>query len=120
MQRRMWQRGPEGEIIRVRAEPVSSSTTAGQVTGQQAHSRRAALSLALRLGFRDTYDYLGALLVLSLVWTLLSGMGAVGGQALALSALRAVPPRALGLLSTVAGLAGLVIVGAPLVGGIFR
>ena len=53
---------------------------------------RASLGLALRLGLRDTYDYLGVLMLLSFAWTMLAFTGIVGGQAIGLTLFGALPP----------------------------
>ena len=79
MARRMWQRGPDGQIVRAPSAPAEPQST--PETPPNAPSlRRAHLGLALRLGARDTYDHLGSILVISLTWTLSAGLGLVGGQ----------------------------------------
>src|SRR5688500_955475 len=115
MQRRMWRRGPDGEIVRAAPDPQESS---GEGSGVPPSPRRAQLGIALRLGLRDTYDHLGALLLLSLVWSLLSGGAFLAGASLAAGILRELPPRLAGLLSTLAGLGGLVALGSPLTAGL--
>lgn len=119
MARRMWQRGPDGEIVRAPFAPDQP----GEIPQPSAAERRpghARLGLALRLGARDTYDHLGALLVVSLAWALLVGAGVAGGQSAAMALFSAAPPR-LGALASVAlcGL-GFLAVGSPITAGVFR
>lgn len=111
----MWQRGPDGEIVRAPSAPdpppePSESRPPG----------RARLGLALRLGARDTYDYLGALLFQSGAWTLLAVAGAASGQALGMTLFRKLPPFPAVFGSLVGAGIGLLLLGAPATAGVFR
>lgn len=118
---RMWQRGPDGEIIRVRSEPEPSPTTAGRpAPADSTVRRRARFGLALRLGLRDTYDYLGAILVHSFLWTMVTGTAATAGQSLGLRWFAALPPLFAAVLAFLTGVVALVLVGSPLTAGVFR
>jgi uncharacterized membrane protein YesL len=124
MARRMWQRGPDGEIVRV---PPSALPPEPRSEGEESAEtpapfvrRRARLALGLRLGLRDTYDHLGALLLLSLVWTGLVGFTAVAGQTAGIILTGSLPRPLAGLLIVAATLVAVVLVGAPLSAGLFR
>jgi hypothetical protein len=120
----MWKRGPDGEIVR--AEPAETPTgrrsdPSGGTPGEpRPVPRRAKLGLALRLGLRDTYDYLGSVVLLSLVCSALAAAAALGGQSLGLGLFKGLPGMLPQVVSTLAGLAGLVLVGGPLAAGLFR
>lgn len=119
MARRMWQRSPDGEIVRAPSVPEEAVTAPDPVLSSRPPGR-AHLGLALRLGARDTYDYLGMVLLLSLFWVLLVGAGLMGGQAVGVVATGGMPPRLGTLLSFLfAGLGG-VVLGSPITAGIFR
>ena len=118
MARRMWQRGPDGEIVR--ASLPDPQLPEASAEGDSPPRRPARLALGLRLGFRDTYDYLGSLLLLSLVWTVLIGTIAVVGQSVVISLTGSLPRPLAALLGFVAALAGVVLTAAPLTAGLFR
>ncbi len=117
----MWRRGPDGEIERIPASAdVGADLQSAGDGGESAHPRRRARLLrALRLGFRDAYDHIGAGLLLSFLvsaggaaaltggWTLGQSLGANLGRAAAL------------LLPPILGFLGLVLVGAPLTAGLY-
>jgi uncharacterized membrane protein YesL len=120
---RMWQRDREGRIIRAQpsppmpAGPDGDRAAAGPVGNAR---RRASLGLALRLGLRDTYDYLGAVLLLSGVWSITATTALLGGQAVGRAVFGALPGLLPLLLTTLAALAGLALAGGPLLAGVFR
>jgi len=119
MARRMWQRGPDGEIVRAPTAPEEAVSALGPV-GSPRPPGRAHLGLAFRLGARDTYDYLGTLLLQSFVWTVLVALGLLGGQAAGVALTGSLPPRLGAFLSLLlAGVAG-VALGSPITAGIFR
>lgn len=131
MPERMWRRGPDGEILRrAPAEPQpekseSSATTphadtAADTPASPAPLPRARLNLALRLGFRDTYDYLGAGLLLSFLTVLLEGVGFLGGHAAGLALLSGVRGILGQALPYLIGVLGWVLVGGPVRAGLFR
>jgi uncharacterized membrane protein YesL len=76
--------------------------------------------LALRLGLRDTYDALGAVLLLSLAVGAAVAMAGLGGQTLAAMLFSALPGSLPGLLSVAGGGLALALVGGPLAAGLFR
>lgn len=80
--------------------------------------RRASLRLALRLGFRDTYDYLGSVLVLSMLWCLIGAAGLLGGQSVGAALARGLSLQP--WLALPAALVGMAVVVGPLVAGMFR
>jgi uncharacterized membrane protein YesL len=116
---RMWQRGPDGEIVRSRrtvAEGVSPEAegAAGAPRG------RAKLGLAVRLGFRDTYDHLGMVLLISAGFVVAATLAVLGGQLLGLVLFGGLPGYLPALLSVLlAGMAWALVAG-PLAGGIFH
>jgi len=117
----MWQRGPDGEIVRARPQPAAPDRAdATPASDQSAPRGRASLSLALRLGIRDTYDYLGAILMLSFAWTTLAGFGAFAGQAVGITLFGALPPTLVMLLGVLCAVGGFVLVGSPVTAGVFR
>lgn len=129
MPERMWRRGPDGEIVRrapAEPQPETPEVTEAVPDGgpdtpaSAAPLPRAHLGLALRLGFRDTYDYLGAGLLLSFLTVLLEGVGFLGGHAAGaalLSGVRGVLGQALPYLT---GVLGWVLLGGPVRAGLFR
>lgn len=120
----MWRRGPDGEIIRSDADrnpsqPESPDTPTGEPEAERP-AKRARLALGLRLGLRDTYDFLGSVLLMSVLCSLTALVAALGGLSIGVSLL----PRLPGLLSLAPGgmlaLAGLVLAGGPLAAGVYR
>lgn len=126
MQRRLWQRGPDGEILRAApAESEAVTPTPGSEcpeTGEPAAQprRRAHLGLALRLGFRDTYDYLGSVLVMSLAAALIPMAGLFAGHALGTVLFSALPGSLRTLLTVLTALLVGAAVGGPVAAGLFR
>lgn len=118
MARRMWQRGPDGEIVRAPSAPDEPQDTPA-APQHTPIPRRAHLGLALRLGARDTYDHLGVILVISLIWTLFAGLGLVGGQVVGMFLFRSLTPQLIALLSLLLAGVGLVVVGSPVTAGVF-
>jgi hypothetical protein len=118
MAQRMWKRGPDGEIVR--SGPEWAEHRPPGAAPQAVLPRRASLGLALRLGFRDTYDYLGTVLLMSVVWGVAVSTSAVGGQALGYALFQRLPGLLPAFLSTLAALAGSVLMCGPLAGGFFR
>jgi uncharacterized membrane protein YesL len=120
----MWRRGPDGEIVRAPLEPAAAShhteITASGEAAPATSRRRVSLGVALRLGLRDTYDYLGALMLLTFAWTMLAFAGVVGGQAVGLTLFGALPPTLAVVLAVACALLGLVLVGSPVTAGVFR
>lgn len=123
---RMWRRGPDGEILRSAPEepaapnPELPSAEAAPEPATAAARPRANVRVALKLGFRDTYDYLGTVLLLSLGSALLPLAGALGGHALGTVLFAALPERLGGLLSALLALAGWAAVWGPTAAGHFR
>ena len=114
----MWERGPAGEVQR-RAAPDPGTSEPEQDPVERVRHRRASLGWALRSGFRDVYDYLGAWVLGSLIW-------ASVGIAVGLSAVRVA--QVLGQITVIPGLVYLpvlallaaAIVMGPLMGGLHR
>ncbi len=125
MQRRLWQRGPDGEIIRAAPDEITSQEglTPGELESGEPEPqprRRAHLGLALRLGFRDTYDYLGAVLVMSLAAALIPMAGMFGGYAAGTALSSPFPDRLSALLAILMALLGGAAVGGPVAAGLYR
>jgi uncharacterized membrane protein YesL len=116
--RRRWRREPDGTIVRVDVEEAGESAEPARPAPGTA--RRAKLGLALRLGFRDTYDYLGVVLLVSLLWTAAASLSLTGGLAVGSLLFAPLPGMLPGFLAALAALAGLVFVCAPLTAGCFR
>jgi uncharacterized membrane protein YesL len=117
----MWRRGPDGDIVRLPLEPIAAAPADDDPgEGSARHRGSASLVLALRLGLRDTYDYLGALLLISFVWTMLGVFGVVAGQAVGVALFGAFPPTLAMLLWIACSLLGSVLVGSPVTAGVFR
>lgn len=114
----MWQRGPDGEIVRV--EPRASDAEERTPGAEEGRPPRARLALALRLGFRDTYDYLGSLVLQGALVTFLASGAAGGGYGIASRLTGALPGWLPFLLGLFTAAAGLVLIGAPLTAGLFR
>lgn len=119
MARRMWQRGADGQIIRAPSAPPEPQNAPG-APPYASPPRRAHFGQALRLGARDTYDHLGAILLISLIWTLSVGSGVVGGQAAGIILFSGLAPQLTLLLSLLLAGVGLVVIGSPLTAGVFR
>ncbi|MFN3652479.1 MAG: hypothetical protein ACK47B_23125 [Armatimonadota bacterium] len=121
MPERMWRRGPDGEIVRT--EPREESPPAPDEEPPGGAGRplpRPRLTLALRLGVRDAYDYLGTVLLQSFLWSAALGFGSLGAVALGLQLFRGLPgPLSLASTVLLATLAA-VLIGGPLAAGIFR
>lgn len=113
---RLWSRDAQGRVIR--EERPAPAPLPKQDTSEQ--QPRPKLGLALRLGLRDTYDALGAVLLLSLTvgaavaFSLLGGLTLVG---ILFAGLPGLLPR---LLSFVGGGVALALVVGPLAAGLFR
>lgn len=128
MPERMWRRGPDGEILR-RSPPQAEPPAAPRAdepeappgpAGHRASLPRARLGLALRLGARDTYDYLGTGLLLSAATVLLDGMALIGGRAAGSALFSRLPGLLPQLLILLSAAGGLVLVGGPVQAGLFR
>lgn len=113
----MWRRGPDGEIVRV---PARSPGTGEGSEERPGAPSRASLRLALRLGFRDLYDYLGSLVLLGALLVFLGSAAAAAGHGAAAALFGRLPGLLPLLLSALGGMAGWVVVGAPLTAGLFR
>ena len=122
MQRRMWERGPDGQIVRVDLEKaaIKEARQSRKASPEGGTTKRARLGLALRLGLRDTYDYLGTVLLMSVLWTAAATTAVLGGQAVGISLFGRLPGYLPLFLSAVSALAGLVMVSGPLTAGFFR
>jgi uncharacterized membrane protein YesL len=117
----MWQRGPDGEILRVSPPPDSPEPgEEGSPEAGEPRAGKARLGLALKLGLRDTYDYLGAVVAGSFLWFVVAGFAVMGGFSLAQSAARNLPGLLPPLISVLCALLAFVLAGGPLAGGIFR
>lgn len=119
MARRMWQRGSDGQIVRAPSAPAEPQNAPG-APPHASPTRSVRLGLALRLGARDTYDHLGAILLISLIWTMSVGLGLVGGQTVGVFLFRGFAPQFTALLSLLLAGVGLVVIGSPLTAGVFR
>lgn len=135
---RMWRRGPDGEILRAAPEPQGAvepgagsgeggesdapRSGAPRSTTEKAPSApgRARLSIGLRLGLRDTYDYLGAVLLISVGWSAVFGIAVIGGHAAARAPAGGLPGALPSLLGVFGAFAAAVLVGGPLAAGAFR
>lgn len=121
MQRRLWRRGPDGEIIRAPADPEPEREPPGEAPASGRRPLRPArLGRALRQGFRDTYDHLGTVLLISLLCSLTGGAAMAGAQAVGDALFGTLRPALAALLAGAAAAAGLLLVGAPLAAGSFR
>jgi hypothetical protein len=120
MSERMWRRGPDGEIIR--AEPAAPPPPATEDPDNPPVPARprAKLGIALKLGFRDTYDYLGSLVLAGSIASFLTAAAVVGANGLVLKATLRLPGFFPLLLSLLAGAVALILVGGPFSGGLFR
>ncbi len=116
MQERRWRRGPDGQIERV---PPTQPKPSGP-GGAPAVRKHANLGLAVRLGVRDTYDYLGPVLLISMAGVFLTALGVLGGRGLGEVLFAALPGQVPAFLSLFFGLLGLVFLGGPFAGGCFR
>lgn len=123
MPERLWRKTTEGQVVRAPARAAPAAPKAdGQVVAPAGASgrRRASLWLALRLGFRDVYDYAGMVLVMSLGFAFLGGLGFIGGQALGKALFGGVPGAGGPVLAALLAIVGLAVVGGPLAGGLFH
>lgn len=118
----MWRRGPDGEIIRAAPPPPGRKPEGeGGAPAEGAEPRkRARIGIGLRLGLRDTYDYLGSVLVMSFLFAVLASAAMVGGQGLGVTLFRSLPGLLPLVLTLLAAFTGLVLVGGPLAAGLFR
>jgi len=119
MAQRMWQRGPDGEIVRASSAPEEPASAPDPVPGARPPGR-AHLGIALRLGARDTYDHLGMILMLSVIWTLLAGFGIAGGHAIGIGLAGGLPPRLGGFFALLLSGLGFVLISSPVTAGVFR
>jgi uncharacterized membrane protein YesL len=77
--------------------------------------------VVLRLGLRDSYDCLGMVLLMSLLWCVVAAAGLLGGQAVVRAVLPAGASAAARMLfGTLGAAVGLGLTGGPLLGGLFR
>ena len=125
MPERMWQRGPDGEVVRSPRKVAGTTGDAARSEGAAttdpvAPRKRARLGLALRLGLRDTYDFLGSVLLLSVGCAVIAAAAALGGQSVGIALFRALPAYLPVFMSVLLAIAGLVLVGGPLAAGLFR
>lgn len=131
MRQRLWRRTPDGRVVRVEPAPraveapgaAPGAEGVGRPPGGEARPT-ARLSIALRLGARDAYDYLGVVLLGSLAWTFLAGATIVGGHELAAALVRTLRIGAgtalPGLLAAFLALAIGALACGPLTAGLFR
>jgi uncharacterized membrane protein YesL len=112
----MWGRGPDGQIIRMERPAAVSAAPAPD----SPPAKRAGLILALRLGFRDTYDHLGAVLLCSVAGVVIGAVALLGGQALGLRLFGSLPGLLPPAVSLLLSLVALALVGGPLTAGIYR
>jgi len=120
MSQRMWRRGPHGEIVRVPPAPALPETSSPEAAAGARRRPRASFALALRLGLRDTYDHMGAVLVLSVGWSVVACLVLAGAQSLA-ARLAGALPGALPLLAAGAAvIVGCSLAGGPALAGLFR
>lgn len=96
-------------------EPAPSPSPEPRTPG-----RRASLALGLRLGIRDSYDYLGTVVLMSLAGAMISGAGALGGHALGLALFHRLPGSMPIVLPVLTAVAGMAVVGGPLAAGFCR
>jgi hypothetical protein len=82
--------------------------------------KRAKVTLALKLGFRDAYDYLGTVLFISLLWMGVGSVVALGGYSIGQSMFGGLPGQLPAFLATLTALLGLTLVGGPLLAGCYR
>jgi hypothetical protein len=115
MSDRLWQRGPDGEVARSPEPPPLPES--GDVAGRP---KRANVVLGLRLGFRDTYDFLGAVLFISLLWMGVGSVVVLGGYSVGQSLFGGLPGQLPVFLATLAALLGVTLVGGPLLAGCYR
>jgi uncharacterized membrane protein YesL len=116
----MWRRGPDGEIIRAAPPPPEPDPEAPGEAPAEPVRKRAAVGLALRLGLRDTYDYLGSVLLMSALFTVVASSALLGGQAVAAPLFRNLPGVLPVGLILAAAFAAFSLVGGPVLAGIFR
>ena len=105
--------------MRRRESPRPPAASPPKGPAERAGRRRASIGWALRSGFRDIYDYLGAWVAASLVW---SGTATLGGVAIGrISAWLSVSSGApIWLPALILGLAFVAIILGPLTGGLYH
>ncbi len=118
----LWEKTPDGRVIRRRNPAPEPRRSTPDSTGKEEKppvpAGKASLKLALRLGFRDVYDAIGIVLVASLLWSFLAGLGMLGVHSIGRNLGALLSPLAAQLLSTVGALFGLILTSGPLFGGI--
>jgi len=123
---RKWARDSRGRVVRAPERPAASTSDGSGLSDQSDQSdqsdrhRKAALKLALRLGFRDTYDHLGTVVLMSVAWALISAAGFFGAQSAAFRLFIGLPGQLPALLSLLGGLAGVALTAGPFTAGTFR
>lgn len=115
---RLWSRDAQGRVLREtrpapRRGPAPEQAAPGQLP-------RPKLGLALRLGLRDTYDALGAVLLLSLSVGAAVALSSLGGLTFAGLIFAWLPGSLPSLLSLAGGGFALALVVGPLAAGLFR
>ena len=113
MSERLWRRGPDGEIERSPEPPVPEGERLSRL-------KHASARLALKLGFRDTYDHLGAVVFISLLWTCVASVVLWSGYAVGQTLFIGLPGQLPAFLSTLTALLSLTLVGGPLLAGCYR
>lgn len=81
---------------------------------------RISFSLPVRLGIRDTYDYLGTAVAMSVAWGGFAASGFFGGLSAGLRLFGQLPGQLSMLLAVMVALAGLALISGPLTAGVFR
>jgi hypothetical protein len=112
---RLWQRGPDGDISRA-PEPPPLPEDGERLT----RLKRASAGLALKLGFRDAYDTLGAVVFISLLGVGAASIVAFAGYSVGHWFFGTLPGQLPAFLSTLTALLGLTLIGGPLLAGCFR
>lgn len=120
MSERMWRRGPDGEIIRAEPAAPPPPPTGDPDTPPIPVRPRAKLGIALKLGFRDTYDYLGSLVLAGSVASFLTAAAVAGANSLVLKTALRLPGFLPALILAFVAALSLILVGGPLSGGLFR
>jgi hypothetical protein len=115
MSDRLWQRDPDGEIARS-PEPAPLP----EDEERPARPKRAHALPALKLGFRDSYDYLGAVLFMSLLGMGIGSVVVIAAGSIAGRLFGRLPGQLPVFLSMVTALLGLTLIGGPLLAGCYR